>query len=190
MGPNWPFFGPSTQGTSAWSISSSKYIQDAIKNVEHRLDDMGMKLMPGHSSPLHKEYRPEIDVSPLLDASDANFYQSLIGSLRWMVEMGRIDICCEVSIMSSCLAMPRQGHLQQVLQIFSYLKKHHNSRIIMDPTYPDISTSVFSTYDWENHYDVGRESIPPNAPEPLGQSVQINCFVDASHANNLARRRS
>ena len=130
-------------GIKAWSISTSKYIQDAIKNVERKLVDMGMKLQPGGNAPISRNYRPEIDVSPELNANDANFFQSLIGTLRWMVEMGRIDICCEVSILSSCLAMPREGHLQQVLHIFAYLKRHHNSCIIMDPTYPDILTEDF-----------------------------------------------
>ena len=80
--------------------------------------------------------------------------------------MGRIDICCEVSVLSSCLAMPRQGHLQQALHIFAYLKRHHNSRIIMDPTYPDISTEDFPKYDWTDHYDVAKDDLPSNAPTP------------------------
>ena len=65
-----------------------------------------------------------------------------------MVEMERIDICCEVSALSSCLTIPRQGHLQQALHIFAYLKCHHNSRIIMDPAYPDILIEDFPKYDW------------------------------------------
>ena len=53
------------------------------------------------------DYRPEIDISTELDAADASYYQSLIGVLRWIVELGRVDICCEVSMLSSCLALPR-----------------------------------------------------------------------------------
>ena len=67
------------------------------------------------NAPISKDYRPEIDISPELDHDKASLYQSLIGSLQWMVEMGQIDIACEVSMLSSCLAMPREGHLQQVL---------------------------------------------------------------------------
>ena len=80
------------------------------------------------------------------------------------VMMGRIDICCEVSMMSSCLAMPREGHLQQVLHIFAYLKRFHNPRIIMDPTYPDLDKDDFPNYDWENHYKTYKDEIPSNAP--------------------------
>ena len=38
------------------------------------------------------DYQPEIDVSPELNAVDAAYYQSLIGVVRWMVELGQVDI--------------------------------------------------------------------------------------------------
>ena len=62
-------------------------------------------------APVSNEYRPELDESEELDEVDAAYYQSLIGVLRWIVELGRVDINCEVSMMSSCLALPRFGHL-------------------------------------------------------------------------------
>ncbi len=46
-------------------------------------------------------YTPELDGSAELDDERATYYQSLIGILRWAVELGRIDICTEVSVMSS-----------------------------------------------------------------------------------------
>ena len=67
-------------------------------------------------------YRPECDQSPELDPGEAAHYQSLIGMLRWIVELGRVDVCCEVSLLSSQLALPREGHLQQVYRCFAYLK--------------------------------------------------------------------
>ena len=64
------------------------------------------------STPLAYDYRPEIDKSDELTPEEASYYQSLIGILRWMVELGRVDICCEVSMMSTQLAMPREGHME------------------------------------------------------------------------------
>ena len=63
-------------------------------------------------TPLTTTYRPELDVSRELNEVDAAYYQSLIGILRWMVELGRVDVCLEVSMMSSHLALPREGHLE------------------------------------------------------------------------------
>ena len=54
-----------------------------------------------------------------------------------MVELGRVDVCLEVSMMSSHLALPREGHLEQVLHIFAYLKKYHNTELVYDPSDPD-----------------------------------------------------
>ena len=34
------------------------------------------------------------------------------------------------------------------------------------------------------------EELPPNAPEPRGHSIQINCFVDSDHAGDKLTRRS
>ena len=67
-------------------------------------------------------YSPELDESPTLNPSLASYYQSQIGILRWMVEIGRIDIMTEVSMLSSHLAMPREGHLDAVLHVYAYLK--------------------------------------------------------------------
>ena len=34
------------------------------------------------------------------------------------------------------------------------------------------------------------QMLPPDMPEPLGQSVNVTCFVDADHAGNKVTRRS
>ena len=72
---------------------------------------------------------------------------SLIGILKWAVERDRIDITTEVSELFSFFAAPRDDHLNQALYIFAYLKKHHNSSIVFDPTYPDINEDDFKTSD-------------------------------------------
>ena len=40
-------------------------------------------------------YRPEIDITRELGSEDAAYYHSLLGVLRWIVELGRIDIIVE-----------------------------------------------------------------------------------------------
>ena len=112
-------------GVEAWAFSTSQYIRSAVKNVEEYLKKRGdgRWFLPAKAeTPIQSTYRPELDVSPELDAEDPSYYQSLIGVLRWIVELGRVDICLEVSMLSSHLALPREGHMQQVFQIFAYLK--------------------------------------------------------------------
>ena len=67
-------------------------------------------------------YCPEWNVSSVLGLDDASYYQSLIRIMRWMIDMGHIDVKTEVSLLSSYMAMPRQGHSEAVLHIMGYLK--------------------------------------------------------------------
>ena len=113
-------------GLYAWAFGSSQYVQAAVNNVETYLRGKHLVLPTRADTPLLSNYRPDLDVSPELSEDDATQYQSLIGILQWIVELGRVDMNCEVSMMSSHLVMPREGHLAQVYHIFAYLKKHHN----------------------------------------------------------------
>ena len=63
-------------------------------------------------------YKPELDSSDLLGNIEATKYQQLIGVFRWAVELGRIDILTEVSLLSPHLVVPRRGHLGQLFHIF------------------------------------------------------------------------
>ena len=101
-----------------------------------------------------------------------------------MVEIGRVDICLEVSMMSSHLALSREGHLQELLHIFAYLKKYHNTEMVYDPSDPVIDESLFEKQDWAssefgNHL---REDLPSNMPEPRGMGFIMSARVDADHA--------
>ena len=120
-------------GVNAWAFSSSQFVQTAVKNVEAYLDSQDNKCWKMPSKADTTTYRPELDVSRELNEADAAYYQSLNGILRWIVELGRVDVCLEVSMMSSHLALPREGHLEQVLHIFAYLKKYHNTELVYRP---------------------------------------------------------
>ena len=178
-------------GVSTWSFSSSQYIQNAIKNVELYLRKSNRKLSSYAPSPFATGYRPEIDTSILLNSSETSYYQSLIGILRWIVELGRIDLTCEVSMMASMMALPRKGHLDQLFHIFSYLKKRHNKEIVFDPTVPDIDPDRFPEYNWDHTpYKNSCENIPENAPETRGFGFTMIAFVDSDHAGDHITRRS
>ena len=88
------------------------------------------------------------------------------------------------------LAMPRQGHLEQVHHIFGYLKSHPKRKLFFDPQHPSIDERSFNSYDWYDFYCDTKEVIPEAMPPPRGQSVSMHCFVDADHAGNTVTRRS
>ena len=51
-----------------------------------------MKLPENATTPMSSAFLPELDTSEELNAEDLNFYQELIGILRWTNEIGRVDI--------------------------------------------------------------------------------------------------
>ena len=51
-------------------------------------------------------------------------------------------------MLSSPLALPREGHMQQVLQTFAYLKKYHNTELVYDQSDPVVDMLKFQRRDW------------------------------------------
>jgi hypothetical protein len=98
------------------------------------------------------DYCPEMDISDPLDPECSSFYQHLIGVMQWMVELSRVDIATEISLLSSHLAYPRVGHTEVTLHVMGYLKQKHNTRLVFDPTYPTIDMDSFPQYDWTEFY--------------------------------------
>jgi hypothetical protein len=94
-------------GVRTWASSSSQYVEDFIAKDETKR----WKLPNTVETPLCTSYRPELDITPELSPHEAAYYHSPNGILRWIVELGRVDICLEVSMMSSHLVLPREGHL-------------------------------------------------------------------------------
>jgi len=175
-----------------WGLSAEQYIKNSIKNVENKLNESGKTLLSKKyaSTPLSNKYRPELDYSPLLSADTANYYQQLIGVLRWIVELSRLDIHIHTAMMSSHMMQPREGHLKEVLHIFAYLKHHSNALMIFDDTTVNWNEAAFTKHDWTNQYRDATDELPPDMPELRGNAVHINCFVDADHAGNRITRRS
>ena len=85
--------------------------------------------------------------------------------------------------------MPRLGHLEAALHIMGYLMLRHNSRLMFDPSYPNIDHSNFQDCDWIDFYEGAVEAIPPNAPPLRGKEVDLHMFIDSNHAGNKQTRR-
>ena len=108
-------------GKTCLEMSSEKYVRTLVINVQERLSKSERRLPSKCDTPMANTYNPYEDVSKELNAYGLKAYQSMIGILRWVVEIGRIDILLEVSLLSSHLALPRVGHLLAVYRIFGYL---------------------------------------------------------------------
>jgi hypothetical protein len=73
--------------------------------------------------------------------------------------------------------------------ITSYVKQHdlknkHNTRLVFDPTYPDIDIRDFPKYNWTEFYGDVAEAMPADMPTPLGKNVDLQMMVDSDHAGD------
>lgn len=171
-------------------MSSEKYCKAAVQNVEEKLAREHKRLPSRCVTPLKHGYQPELDTSPELKADGLQYYQELIGVLRWAIELGRVDLLLETALMSTQLALPRIGHLEQVIHMFGYLKEHPKRKLAFDPTHPVIDERRFKEYDWYDFYRDAKEAIPGDMPAPRGNAMSTHCFVDANLAGNVVTRRS
>ena len=183
-------------GKTVWTMSSTEYVKNAIANVEEQLKRKRLKLPSRAVTPMKQNYYPEVDDSPELGTSGTTEYQEHIGVLRWAVELGRVDILTELSMLSAYQASPRRGHMEQVYHIYAYLKTKPKLTLYFNPEYPKINPHWFNNGDsadtFKGQYRDAEEQLPPEnmTPEPLGVPVSTIAYVDASHAANKVTRRS
>ena len=105
-----------------------------------------------------------------------------------MVEIGRIDIYKEVSLLSSHKAYPWERHFETVLRVMGYLKLNHNSQIAMDTNYPPTNYDNFELQDCTAFYGDVQEAIPINTPALWVKAVVILIMVDSYHVRYVADR--
>ena len=54
----------------------------------------------------------------------------------------------EASMLSSHLAIPKEGHMKEIIHVFAYLKKHMNTEMVFDQSEPEIDMNSFQRQDW------------------------------------------
>ena len=115
-----------------------KYCVVVVGNIEESLDKRGRRLPSKCVTSMASGYKPKIDVTTELKADEVQCFQEIIGQIRWYIELGRVNIFLEVSLLSQYLALPHEGHLEQTLHIIGYLKSHKKLRLLFDGTIPRI----------------------------------------------------
>jgi len=183
----WHF--PDTANKSHWALSSSKYVKEAVRNIENHLQPFN-RALPKVQQPLPSNYYPELDITPLFNDEETNQFQSFISILRWIVELGCLDIYVHMVMLSLYLMNPRVGHTEALYYIFGYLKSHDRSTMVFDDVYLNWNNADFPSFEWTEFYPHAHEDIRPNAPPQRGNPIHLNVFVDASHASNNINRRS
>ena len=79
-------------GRKFWSMSSAKYCQASIIDVEEQLNREGNRLPSKCCTPLKLSYALEIDGTPELKAYGVHYYNELVGVFCWACKIGWVDI--------------------------------------------------------------------------------------------------
>ncbi len=96
-------------GKWCWTMSPEQYAKSAVANVEERLAKSGRRLPGKCITPFSCNYASWLETTAELKADGVQHYQELIGVLRWAVEIGRVDISLETSLLSTHHAIPCEG---------------------------------------------------------------------------------
>ena len=79
-----------------------------------------------------------MDGSPKLEVKDTKIFQESIGVIIWATDMGQNDLLYEVLLLPQYQSCPREGHLGQLLHIFSYMNKKPKITLNFDTVLPNI----------------------------------------------------
>ena len=117
------------------------------------LDNVRWQLLKKNSNnPFIGEYALAMDENLALEHDLASWYQSLIRIIRWVVKIGILDIITEVLMMASQMAMPKEGHLEAIFNVFAVIRQNYNSRTEFDPNYHAINMNDSREYKWKEFY--------------------------------------
>ena len=128
------------------AMGSYGYIKEAVRIVEERMKehDLTYPSKKAKTPFTSASYRPELDDSDFCSDELITVYQNITGILRWICELGRLDVLLECSLLAQYMVSPRHGHLKQSLNVINYLKQHDRSWIVFNPMKFDIEWEPFA----------------------------------------------
>ena len=169
-------------------MAPKKYIE---RMIDTYFQIFGVKPRTVYTSPLEKGDHPELDASDELDLDGIRNYQSLIGGAQWVISLGRFDIATAIMTLSSFRAAPRLGHMERLRRTYGYITRMKQGAIRFCTEVPDYSSIPLPGHSWDKTvYGEVRESVPDNAPKPLGNPLLMSTYVDANLMHDMTSGKS
>ena len=113
-----------------------------------------------------------------------------------MVCIGRFDIHFAINQLSRFTQAPREGHVEDALRVFGFLQKWQNRGLATEGK-PTVSfwdqldsRKIMYPGNMKDYYPDSVFEDLKDPPEPMGDSAEVNIFVDASHADDKLDRKS
>ena len=74
--------------------------QTHVKNTVPKFEELFGLTMKSAKTPMSPDLQPEMDNSPFVSLDNAAKCRSIVGSLNWLVTLGRTDVHCATSSLS------------------------------------------------------------------------------------------
>ena len=116
-----------------WYMSADNYVRVAVENVEKNLAKYSQCFPTCCNTPIMSGYWPEISILTKIKSEGVTQYQEMVRTIRWSVDLGRVDILLETALMSTYLGLPCRGYLKHIFHIFGYLKVNPKRKLCFEP---------------------------------------------------------
>ena len=156
----------------------------------------GEKFLARKNTPMSPTLHPEKlegEEDELICETRRRRYQSWMGVLTWIVIVGRYDVAYAVNTLGQFNSCPRVGHERAVQHLFGYLKKVPNIPLYINTARITGLPDAYEGSDeklMKERYPYAEEDMSERQPVGVGVDCGLTVFADASHADDLAQRRS
>ena len=108
------------------------------------------------------------------------------------MQIGRFDICYNLTSLNRFSTAPCQGHLTILIKIFSYLQTvpaEAKNIVVLAEDIGEIKGKGFDTKVWLEKYPDVTEEIYERLPKPWGKPISTPVYFDYDHAQDQVTRR-
>ena len=91
--------------------------QTYIENVIPKFEELFGGEIRKYKTPMEEKYHPELDDSPLCDEERSSMFRSVLGSLNWIITLGRFDVNYATMSLARFNMAPREGHFKKAVII-------------------------------------------------------------------------
>ena len=130
-------------GVTYWAMRAYTHVKKSLQEVEEKPKEVNVRWKLYNKIADHsvssQSYRPELEMTKGCNDDQIQFYHILVGIMRWLCKIGRINILTDTSLLLIYLLESRVGNMHQALHLFKYLKDHKCSKYVFYPNYVDIT---------------------------------------------------
>ena len=150
---------------------------------------MGLKLK-GHINPMDPNYHSETNNFYFLGETDITKYRMVVGTVNWLVTLGRDGIHYALCTLARHMRIHREGYMHAMKHLFGYILQNCKSSIDYNISELNFSMHKIEAYHWFLFFRNVKKKDPYEMLESKGKSVVKSGFFDILHNSCLVTQSS